>query len=149
MLGHGDCMASALYSLILTRLAIEVRLASCTKYSDMLGGRLFSHSALPTSGAFEVEASVFAASAWFGLGILLEQSATRSWTIELFRDGLLMSWATSSFWKSLSSNGTGRGVVHVPSIIQVGRPVITLSKCSIVYNDHQTRYRISLDVSDV
>lgn len=41
------------------------------------------------------------------------------------------------------------GVVQAPSMMQDGRPVITFSMWSIVYNDHQTRYRISFDVSEV
>lgn len=82
------------------------------------------------------------------LGVL-EQTAIRSSWLEFPLDPLLIRRATCSFWKSLSSNGTGRGVVQALSIIQDGRPVMTLRTCSMVYSDHQTRYLISLEVSDV
>jgi hypothetical protein len=34
-------------------------------------------------------------------------------------------------------------------MMQDGRPVMTVRRCSTVYSDHQTRYRISLELSEV
>lgn len=116
----------------------------------MVIGSDFSHSMLPDSASdFIVVVLSFEDSPfWEGLG-RLEDDGFQSRIHRPFRVWLLSIWAASGFWKSVSSKGSGIGVVQAPSIIQDGRPVMTFSMWSKMYSDHQTRYRISFDVSEV
>lgn len=131
------------------RLAIVVRDVSCRKKSDMHGGRFFKYSALVILVSYSAGLSQASSSVFESRLAALLLKGTRSRLSDAARPAALIVCATSCFWKSLSSNGTGKGVVQELSIMQDGRPVMTVRRCSTVYNDHQTRYRISLELSEV
>lgn len=115
----------------------------------MHGGKLFKYSARLILVSLSAGVSFVSESAVESRLAALFPNGTWSRGLQVPRPAVLISCATSSFWKSLSSKGMGRGVVHELSTMQDGRPVMTESRCSIVYKDHQTRYRISFEVSDV
>jgi hypothetical protein len=118
--------------LVVIRLAIVVRDVICKKYSDMHGGRLFKHSdrllfvSLSAGVSFVSESAVESKVA----ALLLNDMRSRG--LDVPRPATLMSCATSSFWKSLSSKGTGSGVVQELSMMQDGRPVMTPRRCSML-----------------
>jgi hypothetical protein len=61
------------------------------------------------------------------------------------RIGSFRSKVAFGYSSSASPQGSGKGELHILTEMQVGRPVIIPSLFSTVYNDHQTRLRISLE----
>lgn len=131
---------------------MDVNVVNCKKYSDMQGGRFFIYSFPLLSKSLELAVGVGSLVSQsreaFKLDVLELTAMQASWLGPPLL-GLLIRRETSSFWKSVSSKGTGRGVVQLLSTMHEGRPVRTLRRCSTVYKDHHTRYLISLEVSEV